>query len=608
MKKLVFLFFIFLFPIFANTNIQTVIHLLTYLSQDYKDAVVDGKVVSESEYGEQLEFADDLVNIAKKEISLPSDIMKSILDLKKQIETKSDPSLVSQLAVNIKSRLIIFYQFPTSPNSWPSLENGKRIYQKNCLNCHGISGGGDGPDGKGLDPAPRNFHDKERMNEISPFQAFNTISLGVSGTSMLGFNELTEKEKWDVSFYVVSLRHENVEKEKNNDFNLVEISSKSDRDLKSKLSDLPIEKRNSRVSYFRTLNIEKKEDVEFFIDKTNNFLNQSLDFYKKGEFEKSEKFAINAYLEGIEPIESFFKGTNLLVEIEINMGNLREGIKKRESFDQILKKVDKVKLTVGEIQKNIEGSKYLPFWLSFGVVFREAMESLLLIISIVTIVRKAKITGAEKYIHGGWIFSIILGIIGYIILDRAFPITGTQIEKLEGFVSLFAAAILLYVGIWFQRQSHMKKWVVLINQKVSSSLSGGSLLGLASISFLVVFREVFETMLFVKILMMQYNSLILVILGILFAILVTIIIGLAFLKFSTKIPLKNFFTVSSLLILGLVLMLISKGIGALQKTTLISSTPFLNSTAEVVAVQLVVLLLGIYILFFQKKEKKVNKI
>jgi high-affinity iron transporter len=125
---------------------------------------------------------------------------------------------------------------------------------------------------------------------------------------------------------------------------------------------------------------------------------------------------------------------------------------------------------------------------------------------------------------------------------------------------------------------------------------------LASISFLVVFREVFETMLFVKILLLQYNALFLVLSGILVAIVITLIIGMAFLKVSAKIPLKPFFNISSILILVLVLMLISKGVLAFQKTGLFSSTQILNSSLEVIIPQLLVLGIGIYTLFFNKKN------
>jgi high-affinity iron transporter len=603
MKKiLLFLILFFSLQTQANNNTQTIVHLLTYLSQDYSSAVVEGKVVSEDEFHEQIEFTEELIKLANSESAFPTEIKSSLLELKKLVEQKTDAGQVAKIALDIKSKVIQIFKIQTHPSSWPSIKNGKKIYEKNCISCHGATGLGDGPDAKGLEPAPRSFYDTERMDLISPFQAFNTVSLGIEGTAMVAFKDLTEPERWDVAFYVLSLRHLNLSKEKNNDFNLVEVSSKSDSELLAKLTDLPVKSKNARVSYLRSLDTESKEDVVFFIGKLNNLLDESLDFYGKGEFEKSEKSALLAYLEGVEPIEKFITGTNLHPQIENSMKNLRNGIKSRLPYNDISGLISDSKNTAIEIQKNLEGSKLMPFWLSFGVVFREAMESLLFIISIVTIIRKANIKGAEKWVHGGWIFSIILGIVGYIILDKTFSISGAHIEKMEGFVSLLAAVILLYVGVWFQRQSHMKKWLNLINQKVSTSISGGNLIGLASISFLVVFREVFETMLFVKILLLQYNALFLVLSGILVAIVITLIIGMAFLKVSAKIPLKPFFNISSILILVLVLMLISKGVLAFQKTGLFSSTQILNSSLEVIIPQLLVLGIGIYTLFFNKKN------
>lgn len=587
---------------FASKNGQSIVHLLTYLSQDYAAAVSDGKVISQDEYHEQVEFIDEIIKLGKKEENFPKEFSESFIQLKKMIDLKEDPSNVSKLATELKSRIIEALNIPTFPSSWPSLENGKKIYQLHCLSCHGESGHGDGPVSKGLEPAPRNFHDKDRMEFVSPFQAFNTVSLGIEGTSMVPIKELSEKEIWDVSFYVLSLRHQDLVKEQNNNFDLTEVASKSDFELKEKIQDFNETTRNSRVSFVRTLNKDSKQDVAFFIGKANVNLDEALKSYEQGDFERAEKFAFQAYLEGVEPIEKFIKGTSLQSKIESSMTSVREGINSRLPSNEISKRVITAKNILVSTQKTLEGSKLLPFWLSFGVVFREAMESLLLIISIVTIVRKANLKSAERWIHGGWILSIIVGILGYIILDKTISISGTQIEKMEGIISLLAAAILLYVGIWFQRQSHMKKWVELINKKVSSSLGGGSLMGLASISFLIVFREVFETMLFVKILLIEYDAIFLVISGILSAVVVTIIIGIAFLKFSAKIPLKNFFTISSLLILFLVLMLIGKGIGAFQSVGIIGSTKFLTTTLEVLILQVVILVAGIYILFYQKKN------
>ena len=55
-------------------------------------------------------------------------------------------------------------------------------------------------------PLPANFTDPERMAGLSPFKGFNTASFGVEGTAMASFAALSEEQRWQVAFYVMSLR------------------------------------------------------------------------------------------------------------------------------------------------------------------------------------------------------------------------------------------------------------------------------------------------------------------------------------------------------------------------------------------------------------------
>src|SRR5690606_17194229 len=63
-----FYFFFATFSASAQENdgdIQSVIHLLDYLSKDYPAAVVDGEVIDEAEYEEMLEFSQKIFNLAQ---------------------------------------------------------------------------------------------------------------------------------------------------------------------------------------------------------------------------------------------------------------------------------------------------------------------------------------------------------------------------------------------------------------------------------------------------------------------------------------------------------------------------------------------------------------
>ena len=61
---------------------------------------------------------------------------------------------------------------------------------------------GDGPNAAGLEPKPANFHDQERQQYRNIYSLFSTISLGVDGTAMKAFTELTSQQRWQLAFYV----------------------------------------------------------------------------------------------------------------------------------------------------------------------------------------------------------------------------------------------------------------------------------------------------------------------------------------------------------------------------------------------------------------------
>ncbi|MCE5326206.1 MAG: cbb3-type cytochrome c oxidase subunit II [Planctomycetaceae bacterium] len=96
------------------------------------------------------------------------------------------------------------------PNPYPASEaallRGHKIFQDNCLGCHGPIGDGQGPAAAHLDPPPLNFTilrkhliDGRYIGGLFYYQIMN----GVTGTSMPYFKRDLESEKiWDVSNYL----------------------------------------------------------------------------------------------------------------------------------------------------------------------------------------------------------------------------------------------------------------------------------------------------------------------------------------------------------------------------------------------------------------------
>jgi len=93
-----------------------------------------------------------------------------------------------------------------APGDAASIAAGKQVYEKNCTNCHGKTGAGDGAMGSELNPKPSNLSDADWKHGSSDGEIFTVIKDGVKGTGMKGFNsKLTTKQIWDVVNYVRTL-------------------------------------------------------------------------------------------------------------------------------------------------------------------------------------------------------------------------------------------------------------------------------------------------------------------------------------------------------------------------------------------------------------------
>ena len=102
------------------------------------------------------------------------------------------------------------------------------------MSCHGQNGYGDGEDGKGLEPSPTNFHDLERMRNVSPYGAYNTITLGVNETGMAPHDYLSKEDRWSLAYYVSMFRFEKTEKVSGFTMDLKDSSSLSDNEIQKK--------------------------------------------------------------------------------------------------------------------------------------------------------------------------------------------------------------------------------------------------------------------------------------------------------------------------------------------------------------------------------------
>ncbi|RLS55758.1 MAG: hypothetical protein DWH91_08420 [Planctomycetota bacterium] len=98
--------------------------------------------------------------------------------------------------------------------SQANLAKGQAVYQAQCVQCHGISGDGDGPAADYLYPRPRDYRKGLFKFTSTPYGArpirddlVRTVRAGVRGSSMPGFNLLPDDEIQAVVDYVLTLTY-----------------------------------------------------------------------------------------------------------------------------------------------------------------------------------------------------------------------------------------------------------------------------------------------------------------------------------------------------------------------------------------------------------------
>ena len=204
------------------------------------------------------------------------------------------------------------------------------------------------------------------------------------------------------------------------------------------------------------------------------------------------------------------------------------------------------------------------------ILLREGVEALLIVMALVTTLKVAKMRKGLKWVYGGAFAGIVASLLIAYILQIAFPAvtSGTNREIIEGVVGIFAVIMMILIGIWLHSKSSVKKWNTFMESQMQTVTKTGSFLSMFALSFLAVFREGAETILFYVGILPRISSFDFV-LGISLALLVLVVIAFVMNKASQFfLPHKVFF-ILTWMIYALAFKMTGVSIHALQLTNMI---------------------------------------
>ena len=215
------------------------------------------------------------------------------------------------------------------------------------------------------------------------------------------------------------------------------------------------------------------------------------------------------------------------------------------------------------------------------ILLREGVEAMLIVIALISALNVAKQPQGKKWVYAGVLAGLLASVIGAIVLQRLFPAVtaGTHREVLEGFIGLFVVVMMLMVGTWLHSKSSLQSWNDYIAKHMGKALTTGSLVSLFGLSFLSVFREGAETIVFYagilpKISMNDFLT------GIFAALLVLAVLAVLLLKTSIKLPIAKLFNVLTWVIYALGFKILGISVHALQLTGYLSLTSVQNQWLE----------------------------
>lgn len=576
-NKVFLIFFLFIpflsFSSSIDSDARTLISMLDYIDRDYPNAVDSGVVINEFEFREMSEFSAITIDHFKRltaEVAVEDSagISMKLIELGKAIAQKSTAKDISNRCREIKKSILALNLVSNAPASWPNIAEGASLYQINCSSCHGEKADGQGPLASSLDPRPSDFYDSVRLGKLSPFQVYNTIRLGIPGTGMMPIESLSEEEIWAVAFYITSLGHPKAMTEISSDeipVSLLEAATLSDEELMANYGQNELDLtaiRQYRIGQFQgsTIDLAKK------------YVETSLNEYKKGAIDLAFEFALKAYLEGVEPVENRLAASDaqMVGRLEQSMMGLRNAIKNRMELSEVENLANESVTVLNEAGALLEGqSKGLLFttFLASSILIREGLEAFLIIISILAILKSLKAEKAMMWVHAGWIAAVLFGAMGWFFIDQLVSWSVASRELMEGSLTLFAAGVLVFMGFWLHSKTEVSKWRKFVEERIVSLIDSNKMFGLTVFSFIVVFREAFESVIFLSSLKVDSpDDSAGIWLGLIIATVIVTFLSWAILKLFARINLRKVFLFSSAIIVVLAVILTGEGVHALQES------------------------------------------
>ncbi|GIV84786.1 MAG: iron permease [Candidatus Roseilinea sp.] len=328
-----------------------------------------------------------------------------------------------------------------------------------------------------------------------------------------------------------------------------------------------------------------KQDSDADFDVVTTALDQMEQAVKQGEYVLAESARIEAYAileSGPEariaafaphlktPIEGLFwfgyeggEGLAALLQRQASPADVRAA---RRQLDAQLR----------QAQEALRGSDSpAAIALNSGIiVLREGLEAVLILAALMASFRAAANRHLRRPMWLGTALAVLASIATWLILRSALSLFASFGEKLEAIVSLVAIGVLLLITNWFFHDVYWTGWMTNFHKQKQHIIkhSTGQFTGLLLLGFASVYREGFETALFLQALTLEGGAAV-VLAGAGIGLLCVALIGLAIFTLQVRLPVMKMLIITGVMIGFVLLVMVGNTVHIMQVVGWLPITP-----------------------------------
>lgn len=228
-------------------------------------------------------------------------------------------------------------------------------------------------------------------------------------------------------------------------------------------------------------------------------------------------------------------------------------VAKGASIEEVQVAVNRISATLAEAESALTGKPAPGATITNTaiIVFREGLEAVLILVALMGSLRARGTQPQRRMMLLGALLACVAAAVTGWLFSRVMTTVISQQNELVAWVSLLATGVMLLITNWFFHKVYWTDQLASLHNRKARILALGGMFGLFTLGFTSVYREAFETALFLQPLMLTAGDGV-VLQGLLIGLVGVLAIAVIVFLLHNKLPYKRLLIVTGILI-GLVL-------------------------------------------------------